>query len=64
MPLAAISDAAEPPGPGSLSNRLTPSGNDGANGWWQYELIAGLYPHSREIVLSALIRLSASDVAK
>jgi hypothetical protein len=64
MLLAAMSDAAELPDPGSLSNRLAPGGNDGANGRWQYELIAGRYPHSSEIVLSALIRLPASDVSE
>lgn len=60
--LAAMSDAAELPDPGSLSNRLAPGRNDGANGRWRYELIAGRYPHSGEIVFSVLIRLPVSDV--
>jgi hypothetical protein len=62
MLLAAMSDPAELPDPGSLSNRLAPGGNGGANGRWQYELIAGRYPHSSEIVFSVLIRLPFSDV--
>jgi hypothetical protein len=60
--LAALSDAAELPESGSLSNRLAPGGNDGADGRWRYELIAGRYPHNGEIVFSARILLPASDV--
>jgi hypothetical protein len=60
--LAALTDAAELPDPGSLSNRLASGRNDGADGRWQYELIAGRYPHSNEIVFSALIQLPANDL--
>jgi hypothetical protein len=62
MMLAALSDAADLWHPGSLSRRLAPGDNDGADGRWQYELIAGRYPHSSEIVFSAMIRLPASDM--
>jgi hypothetical protein len=62
MLLAALSDAAFLQDPGSMSSRLAPGGNDGADGRWQYELVAGRYPHSSEIVFSVLIRLPASDV--
>src|SRR5258708_1016205 len=61
MLLAALSDPAELSDPASLSSRVTPGGNDGADGRWQYELIAGRYPHGSDIVFSALIRLPASD---
>lgn len=60
--LATLSDAAELPDPGSLSSRLAPGGSDGAHGRWRYELIAGRYPHSGEIVFSVLIRLPVSDL--
>ncbi len=60
--LASLSEAAELPDPDSLSSRLTPGGNDSAGGRWQYELIAGRYPASAEIVFSALIRLPVSDL--
>ena|SRR5450432_3763047 len=63
MLLATLSEPAELADPGSLSSRVTPGGNSGADGRWQYELIAGRYPHSGEIVFSALIRLPASDLA-
>jgi hypothetical protein len=60
--LAALSDPSELPDPGSLSRRITPGGNDGAAGRWQFELIAGRYPGSGEIVFSATIRLPDSDL--
>ena len=60
--LAALSDPAELAEPASLSRRITPGGNDGANGRWQFELISGRYPASDEIVFSAKIRLPASDL--
>jgi len=62
MLLATLSDAAELPDPGSLSSRLAPGGSGGAHGRWQYELTAGRYPHSSEIVFSVLIRLPVSDL--
>lgn len=62
MLLAALSDPVELTEPDSLSNRLTPGDNDGAHGRWRYELTAGRYPSSSEIVFSALIRLPVSDV--
>lgn len=62
MLLATLSDLAELADPGSLSSRITPGSNDGGDGRWQYELFAGRYPHSSEIVFSALIRLPASDL--
>ena len=62
MLLATMSDPDELADPGSLSSRITPGGNDGADGRWQYQLIAGRYPHSSDIVFSALIRLPASDL--
>jgi hypothetical protein len=62
MLLAALSDAADLRQPGSLSRRLAPGDNDGADGRWQYELVVGRYPHSSEIVFSVLIRLPVSDV--
>lgn len=62
MLLAALSDPAELSDPRSLSSRITPGGNDGADGRWKYELIAGRYPHGSDIVFSALIRLPASDL--
>ncbi len=49
--LATLSDPAELADPGALSSRVAPGGNDGAGGRWQYELIAGRYPYSGEIVL-------------
>jgi hypothetical protein len=64
MLLATLSDAAELEDPASLSSRVAPGGNSGADGRWQYELIAGRYPHSGEIVFSVLIRLPASDVSE
>jgi hypothetical protein len=60
--LAALSNAAELPDPSSLSSRLVSGRNDGADGRWQYELIAGRYPHSNEIVFSALIQLPGDDL--
>jgi len=60
--LATLSDPAELADPGTLSHRIAPGANDGAAGRWQYELIAGRYPHSGEIVFSARIRLPASDL--
>jgi hypothetical protein len=48
--------------PRSLSSRITPGGNDGADGRWLYELIAGRYLHGGDIVFSALIQLPASDL--
>jgi hypothetical protein len=60
--LATLSDPAELAEPGSLSNRITPGGNDGGDGRWRYELVAGRYPYSREIVFSVVIRLPVSDV--
>jgi hypothetical protein len=60
--LATLSDPAELADPGSLSNRIAPGGNDGADGRWQYELNAGRYPIGGEIVFSGLIRLPASDL--
>jgi hypothetical protein len=60
--LAALSDPAELADPGSLSRRITPGSNDGANGRWQFELISGRYPAGGEIVFSATIRLPASDL--
>jgi hypothetical protein len=48
--------------PWQLSIRLASGHNDGVGGRWQYELIAGQYPHSNEIVFSALIRLPGVDV--
>jgi hypothetical protein len=62
MLLAALSKGDELADPVSLSNRVAPGGNDGADGRWQYELIAGRYPQGSEIVFSAVIRLPASDV--
>ena len=62
MLLVALSDVAELADPGSLSNRIASGGNDGADGRWRHELIAGRYPHSSEIVFSALIRMPVSDL--
>lgn len=62
MLLATLSDPAELPDPRSLSSRITPGGNDGAHGRWQYQLIAGRYPRGSDIVFSALIRIPASDL--
>jgi len=62
MLLATLSDPAELTDPRSLSSRITPGGNDGADGRWQYKLIASRYPHSSDIVFSALIRLPVSDL--
>jgi hypothetical protein len=62
MLLAALSCEADLQHPGSLSRRLAPGDNDGGDGRWQYELVAGRYPHSNEIVFSVLIRMPASDV--
>jgi hypothetical protein len=59
---AVMADPAELAGPGNLSNRVAPDGNDGTDGRWKYELIAGRYPHRGEIVFSVLIRLPASDL--
>ena len=63
MLLVTLSDPAELADPGSLSSRVAPGGNSGADGRWQYELIAGRYPHSGEVVFSALIRFPVSDLA-
>jgi|ERR1022692_1147066 hypothetical protein len=60
--LATLSDVPELPDPGSLSSRLAPGGDDGSDGRWRYELIARRYPHSSEIVFSALVRLPVSDI--
>jgi hypothetical protein len=60
--LATLSDSAELGDQGSLSWRITPGGNTGADDRWQYELIAGRYPAGREIVFSAVIQLPMSDL--
>jgi hypothetical protein len=60
--LASLSDPAELSDPGSLSSRITPGDHDGADGRWQYELTAGRYPHSSDIVFSTQIRLPATDL--
>jgi hypothetical protein len=60
--LAVLSDPAELADPGSLSGRVAPGGNDGAQGRWQYELIADRYPASGEIVFLGKIKLPASDL--
>jgi hypothetical protein len=60
--LASVSDPAELADPASLSRRITPGGNDGTGGRWQYELISGRYPVGQEIVFSVRLRLPASDL--
>lgn len=62
MLLAILSDPAELADPGSLSSRMTSGGSGRCQGRWQYELIAGRYPHGGEIVFSVLIRMPASDL--
>ena len=55
---------AELPDPGSLPGRVAPGGKDGPDGRRRYELIAGRYPHSSEIVFSAPVRLPVSDITR
>jgi hypothetical protein len=62
--LATLSDVAELPDPGRLSRRVLPAAAMVLEAGWRYELIAGRYPHSSEIVFSALVRLPVSDTSE